>query len=311
MPDTTYAMSESDAFEWQVVDMIKETPSTHTFVFSTGKKFDCAVGQFVTVGTYLKRPGPNGLEDSWVERAYSIASSPTRNLVELTIKIEKPFGFVNPALKKADGFAAYFIEQIKIGDKVKIRPEKKKDHFLSKIASGAEKNIAYWSGENGAESARSLIQLMEDKPELGIRLMLFYSNPHLYVNETDRTINIIYYNWLVEKAKKMENLSVVFALTRDSEIPSSDNPRVAFKKGRFFVGPEGEPEKTLTKYHGSTDGVFNPICGSSGFINGMVQGPDGSLQRRKGIIQYLMEIESIRPEKIDREQFYLDHAHAS
>ena len=215
------------------------------------------------------------------------------------------------ALKKADGFAAYFVEQIKIGDKVKIRPEKKKDHFLSKIASGAEKNIAYWSGENGAESARSLIQLMEDKSELGIRLMLFYSNPHLYVSETDRTINIIYYNWLVEKAKKMENLSVIFALTRDSEIPSSDNPRVAFKKGRFFAGPEGEPEKTLTKYRGSTEGVFNPICGSSGFINGMVQGPDGSLQRRKGITQYLMEIEGIRPEKIDREQFYLDHAHAS
>ncbi len=302
-------MSESDALEWQVVDKIVETPSTHTFVFSTGKKFDFAVGQFVTIGAHLKRPGLNGPEESLVERAYSLASSPARNLVELSIKIEKPLGFVNPALKKADGFAAYFTEQIRIGDKVKIRPEKKRDHFLFKIASGVEKDIAYWSGENGAESARGLIQLMEDKPELDIKLVLFYSNPHLYVSDTDKTINVIYYNWLIEKAKKMENLKVVFALTRDSEIPFSDHPRVAFRKGRFFVDPDGSPEKTLTKYHGSVEGVFNPICGSSGFINGMVQKPDGSLERRKGITQYLTDIEGVRPEKIDREQFYLDHAH--
>ncbi|MGI0047734.1 MAG: hypothetical protein ACREBB_11195 [Nitrosotalea sp.] len=304
-------MSESNAFEWQVVDKIIETPSTSTFVFSTGKKFDFSVGQFVTLGTYLKRPGANGLEESWVERAYSIASSPARNLVELSIKIEKPLGFVNPALKKADGFAAYFAEQVKIGDKVKVKPEQKKDHFLSKVASGAEKDIAYWSGENGAESARGLIQLMEDKPELDIKLVLFYSNPHLYVSETDRTINVIYYNWLIEKAKKIEDLKVVFTFTRDNDIPSSDHPRVIFRKGRLFVDSEGAPEKTLTKYRGIVDGIFNPICGSSGFVNGIVQTPDGKLARGKGVTQDLTEIEGIKAEKIDREQFYLDHAHSS
>ena len=304
-------MSESNIIEWQVVDKITETPSTCTFVFSTGKKFDFSIGQFVTLGAYLKRPIIGGLEENWAERAYSLASSPTRNLVELSIKSEKPFGFVNPSLKKADGFAAYFTEQIKIGDKVKVRLEQKKDHFLYKIVTGLEKNIAYWSGANGAESVRGLIQFMEDKPEIDIKLVLFYSNPHWYTSETDRTINVIYYKWLIEKAKKIENLKVVFTFTRDNEIPSSDHPRVIFRKGRFFVDSNGTPEKTLTKYSEVVEGIFNPICGSSGFVNGVVQGTDGKLERRKGIVQSLTEIEGVKPEKIDKEQFYLDHAHVS
>jgi NAD(P)H-flavin reductase len=304
-------MSESDVLEWQVVDKIAETPSTHTFVFSTGKKFDFSIGQFVTVGTHLKLPTAEGLEESWVERAYSLASSPTRNLVELSIKSEKPYGFVNPTLKKADGFAAYFIEQIQIGDKVKVKLQQKKDHFLSKIAAGLEKDIAYWSGANGAESARCLIQFMEDKPEMGIKLTLFYSNPHLYISETDRTVNVIYYKWLIEQAKKMENLKVVFTFTKDAEILSSDHPRVVFRKGRFFVDSNDAPEKTLSKYTESIESIFNPICGSSGYINGIVQHPDGNLVRGKGIAQSLMEIEGVKPENIDKEQFYLDHAHTS
>jgi len=299
-----------DTAEWQVTNRVQETPHTYTYAFSMDKKAEFAAGQFVTVGAVLKRPTESvGIEESFVERAYSIASSPSRDKVDLTIKSEKPYGYINPKLKKADGFAAYFHEQIKIGDKVKIKFSHKKDHFLSKIATGKEKNIAYWSGANGAESARSLIQYMEDKPEFGLKLTLFYSNPHLYVSDTDKTIDVIYYNWLIEKAKKMENFKVIFTLTRDKEVPSSDHPRIFFRSGRLFVDQNGGVERTLSKYHGNTKESFNPICGSSGFITGTSMGTDGKLEKRRGIMQDLMEVEGITADKIDKEQFYLDQSH--
>jgi hypothetical protein len=35
-----------------------------------------------------------------------LASSPTRDLDDLTIKDEKPYGFMNPTTRKADRFSA-------------------------------------------------------------------------------------------------------------------------------------------------------------------------------------------------------------
>ena len=158
--------------------------------------------------------------------------------MELTIKCEKPYGYIDPNTKRCDGFAAYF-EQIKIGDKVQLRLNPSRDHFLSKIAAGIEKNIAYWSGANGAESARCLVQYMEDRNDSEIFLTIFYSNPTLYANgkepQGNKTVNVIYYHWLVDMAKKMENLKVVFTFTREKEISSpSDHPRIIFRRGRFF-----------------------------------------------------------------------------
>jgi len=149
---------------------------------------------------------------------------------------------------------------------------------------------------------------MEDKPEIGLRLTLFYSNPHLHVSDTDKTIDVIYYNWFIEKAKKIENFKVIFTFTRDKDMPTSDHPRVVFRTGRLFVDQNGEVERTLTKYHGSSQ-TFNPICGSSGFITGTTMGTDGKLEKRRGIMQDLMEVEGITADKIDKEQFYLDQSH--
>jgi hypothetical protein len=110
-------------------------------------------------------------------------------------------------------------------------------------------------------------------------------------------------------AKKMENFKVIFSFTRDKEIPSSDHSRIVFRRGRFFVDPNGREERTLSKYHGDAATTFNPICGSSGFINGTIKLPDGRIERRKGIMQNLIEIEGVKPEKIDKEQYYLDFIH--
>ena len=83
-----------EEYEWQIVDRIKETPNTFTYVFSlvtSSQRCSFTVGQFVTISALLEKPTASGkLEESVVQRTYSIASSPTRNLIELTIKCEKP-----------------------------------------------------------------------------------------------------------------------------------------------------------------------------------------------------------------------------
>ncbi|MDN5846649.1 MAG: hypothetical protein L0H53_10300 [Candidatus Nitrosocosmicus sp.] len=306
----------SEGYEWQIVDRIKETPDTYTYTFApvtASQKFEFTIGQFVTISTLLKRPTvTGGLEESMVQRTYSIASSPTRDLIELTIKGEKPYGYINPSTEKADGFAEYFFEQINKGDKVNVRSNPNKDHFLSRIAAGNEKNIAYWSGANGAESARCLIQYMEDMKNMDVNLTLFYSNPTLHIKDeqSDRSsLNVIYYEWLIKMARKMDNFRVIFTFTREKETPvHSDHPRVRFRIGRFFNNPDGTKEKTLSRYYedlDNIDSIFNPICGSSGFINGTVRLPDGKIKRGNGIKQNLEEIEGVKPYKIDVEQYYL------
>jgi hypothetical protein len=277
------------------------------------------MGQFVTLSAFLIRPTESGgSEENQVNRAYSIASSPSRDFIELTIKEEKPYGYINPTTGKSDSFAAYFNEQVKLGDRFKLKLNPNKEHFLWKVAAGIEKNVAYWSGANGAESARGLIQYMEDKNDPEFNLVLFYSNTKLSVDNAKKdfnitehhpvdTLNVIYYNWLIDITKKIENLKVIFNFTREQEIPitSPQDARIIYRKGRFFLNPDGSPERTLLKYREKVEALFNPICGSSSFINGTVMLPNGKINKGKGILQNLVELEGVKPEKIDKEQFYL------
>ena len=226
-------------YEWKIVKKSIETPDTYTYSFSpttSSQRFSFTVGQSVVLSVLLRRPIKAGRdEESLVQRAYSIASSPYRDIIDLTIKNEKPYGYINPISGKADGFAAYFFEQIKVGDKVRVRPNINRHHFLWKIADGIERNIAYWSGANGAESARSLLQFMEDTKNEDMRLTLFYSNPHLYLDNETKFVNVIYYEWLIQMAKKMGNFQVIFNFTKEQEIQSADYPRVMYRRGRLFL----------------------------------------------------------------------------
>ena len=314
-------------YEWQVTEKVRETHDTYTYTLtpiSASQRFNFGIGQFVTLSAMLKRPiASGGFEESMVNRAYSIASSPTRDLIELTIKEEKPYGYINSVTKKSDAFAAYFNQQVKIGDKIKLKLNPSTEHFLSKVDTGIEKNIAYWSGANGAQSARCLIQYMEDKKDPEQNLVLFYSNTKLSIEsanaETSNTehhpvesLNVIYFNWLIDAAKKLDNLRVIFTFTREQEIPtSSKDSMVIFRKGRFFSNPDGTPERTLSKYGNNIKTSFNPVCGSSAFINGTVRLPDGKIKKGKGILQNLIELEGIMPEKTDKEQFYLQQVGAN
>jgi ferredoxin-NADP reductase len=304
--------SPQEEYEWQIIDRVVETSDTYTYSFhptTASQRFSFNIGQSVTVSAFLKRPTTSGsLEESLVQRTYSIASSPTRDRIDLTIKDEKPYGYINSVTGKADGFAAYFFEQYSVGSRIKVRLNPSKNHFMWKIAAGIERNIAYWSGANGAEPARSLIQLMEDNKDPSINLTLFYSNPSLYADEQKKGLKVIYHNWLMSMAKKMENFKVVFSFTRDKEAYLADHERIFYRKGRFFITQNGEKEMTLSKYHGNSNTCFNPVCGSSGFINGIVKLPDGRIERRRGIVQDLMDIERVTPDKIDKEQYYLQLA---
>ena len=305
----------NDVYEYQVIGKTEETSDTNTYSLSPVSalhRISFNIGQYVTLSVPLKRPTSSGKEDETiVERAYSIASSPKRDILELTIKDEKPYGYLNPVSRKADGFAAYFFKQIQLGDKIRLKPSKSKIHFLSKIVDGIEKDIAYWSGANGAESARCLIQYMEDTKDPELKLVLFYSNPRIYTSDdrsenNKKTVNVIYYNWLLEMVKKLENLKVIFTFTKEQEIPlTSDHPRIVYRTGRFFKDPHGDNERTLLKYHGNVESAFNPICGSSALINGIAKLNTGEIIRGRGIMQDLLEIEGVKPQKIDKEQYYL------
>lgn len=321
MSEKHYERNSPGEYEWQITEKVRETHDTFTFSLkpsSSSQRFNFGIGQFVTLSAMLKRPkSSGGFEENLVNRAYSIASSPTRDYIQLTIKEEKPYGYINPVTKKSDAFAAYFNQQAKIGEKIKLKLNPSKQHFMWKVDTGIEKNIAYWSGANGAQSARCLIQYMEDKKDLQLNLVLFYSNTQLSImsdnaeaSKTDHrpveSLNVIYYNWLIDAVKKLDNLKVVFTFTREEEIPVvSDDPRIIFRKGRFFLNPDGSPERTLSKYGDNIETSFNPVCGSSAFINGTVRLPDGKINKGKGILQNLIELEGIRTEKIDKEQFYL------
>jgi hypothetical protein len=323
MSDDLSGSKSQEEYEWQITEKLKETHDTYTYTLlpvASSQRFDFSIGQFVTVSALLKRPtASGGFDESVTNRAYSIASSPTRDFIELTIKEEKPYDYINPATGKPDAFAAYFNKQVKLGDKIRIKLKHNKEHFLWKVAAGIEKNIAYWSGANGAESARGLIQYMQDKKDPEFSLTLFYSNTKLSTDSTNNrhmnsdghhpidSLNVIYYNWLRDVAKKLENFKVIFTFTREPEIPSTspNDIRIIYRKGRFFLNPDGTPERTLLKYGGNVETIFNPICGSSGFINGIVRLPNGKINRGKGIMQNLMEIEGVKPEKTDKEQFYL------
>ena len=204
---------------------------------------------------------------------------------------------------------------------MKLNPSK--EHFLSKVDDGIEKNIAYWSGANGAQSARCLIQYMEDKKDPEQNLVVFYCNTKLFIGSANveisntehhpvESLNVIYFNWLIDAAKKLDNLKVIFTFTREQEIPTaSKDSRVSFRKGRFFLNPDGTPERTLSKYGNNTKTSFNPVCGSSAFINGIVRLPDGKIKKGKGILQNLIELEGMMPEKTDKEQFYLQQVGAN
>lgn len=328
MPEELSERKLPEEHEWQITEKVKETHDTYTYTlrpFSASQRFNFSIGQFVTLSAVLKRPtASGGVEESTVNRAYSIASSPTRDFIELTIKEEKPYGYINPGTGKSDAFAAYFNQQVKIGDRIELKLNPVKEHFLWKVAAGIEKNVAYWSGANGAQSARCLIQYMEDKKDPELNLILFYSNTKLCTENADSKIgvdvehhpidslNVIYYNWLIDIAKKLENVKVIFTFTREQEIPTSPkDARIVFRKGRFFLNPDGSSERTLLKYGDNVETSFNPICGSSAFINGTVRLPDGKINKGKGILQNLMELEGVKPEKTDKEQFYLQQVGAN
>ncbi|MFL6482693.1 MAG: hypothetical protein ACJ70R_07180, partial [Nitrososphaera sp.] len=101
-------------------------------------------------------------------------------------------------------------------------------------------------------------------------------------------------------------LKVVFTFTKEQEIPlTSDHPRIVYRTGRFFKDPHGDNERTLLKYHGNVESAFNPICGSSALINGIAKLSTGEIVRGRGIMQDLLEIEGVKPQKIDKEQYYL------
>ena len=99
---------------------------------------------------------------------------------------------------------------------------------------------------------------MEDTKDPELNLTLFYSNSALCTYKEaqyNNTMNVIYYNWLIDMAKKMENVKVVFTFTRENgQDFFSDHPRIIYRKGRFFFNPDATPERVFQ----SITGILSP-----------------------------------------------------
>ena len=83
-----YQSTDDGVYEYQIISKTEETPDTNTYSLSpisASHRFSFNVGHYVTLSVPLKRPTSSGkYEEATVERAYSIASSPKRDHIELT-----------------------------------------------------------------------------------------------------------------------------------------------------------------------------------------------------------------------------------
>ena len=76
--------------KYTVSKVIRETPDTVSILFD-GPKLNYLPGQFIMINYPL--------DDTFVKRAYSIASSPTQNHLQICVK-EMPNGFVSKEFQK-------------------------------------------------------------------------------------------------------------------------------------------------------------------------------------------------------------------
>ncbi len=215
--------------EWLKIEkIIQETPDTKTIRLKLEKPTKFVSGQFVMLGLDLDLNG----EKKLVKRAYSIASSPTKEeYIELTFNLY-PQGQLSPHLYK-----------LKVGDEVYAEGPYGK--FIFKESS--LKHAIFIGAGAGLTPLMSMIRYVVDK-KLPIDSTLLYS--------VKKPENIIYYKELLE-LEKIKKLDLRLTITRpegtgwkgrtgriDSKMISDLSP--IFEQSNFFIcGPPEMVEGTV------------------------------------------------------------------
>ncbi len=169
--------------DWfKITKVIQETPDTKTFRIGLGEPLDFLPGQFVMAGLELDVDG----EKKMIKRAYSIASSPEKDYVEITFNLY-PQGQFSPHLYK-----------LKEGDSLFI--EGPYGNFFFKEDIG--RNIVFIGAGAGLTPLMCIIRHIIDR-NLPIKFTLIYS--------VKKPENVIYKQELLdlERNKKLEfNLTI-------------------------------------------------------------------------------------------------------
>ena len=203
----------------KIVETKKETRDSITISLKGKEKINFIPGQFVMVKVLNEEKSP--------KRAYSISSSPMREVLQITIK-ETP-----------DGYVSKLLNQSKVGDELLI--EGPFGHML--FDSEKMKSVVLIGAGSGIAPLKSISQFVLDK-KLNTNITFCYSNR----TEAD----IISHSELHDFEKQIKNFNLILAITREK--------KECFHCGRI-------DEKMIKEIHKKNPEAFYFLCGPSKMVN--------------------------------------------
>lgn len=175
-------MNEVQEIKGKIKKIIKETKDVVSVLISTEKKLNYKPGQFVMISF----PKLN----EKIQKAFSIASSPTENEIRLTIK-----------LHETGTLTKYLFNETKIDDEINIKGPY--GHFIYK---DEYKNIVLIAAGSGIAPMRGILKYVENK-----------TNVKSYLFFTTRTKEDIIYNDYLNKLKNNSQFKIHISLTKPNQ----------------------------------------------------------------------------------------------
>ncbi|MBI5392535.1 oxidoreductase [Candidatus Woesearchaeota archaeon] len=216
-----------------ITEVITETHDTKTlrFGFSKDKSISFIPGQFVMIAVPTEKNG----KQTVVKRSYSVASSPAKDYLDLTVKA-MPNGFISKQLQDTE-----------VGQEFDITGPF--GHFTFNEKEMQE--IVLIGAGSGISPLRCIVQYIQDK-ELETKATLIYSNK--------TPDDIIFKKELLEMNDEMQNFSLQLTITRPEEM----------EKFRQWTGHTGRIDATfLQECIADIKKPYYFLCGPPEFVNAM------------------------------------------
>jgi ferredoxin-NADP reductase len=211
--------------QYTITKVIPETHDTISIYFD-GPKMEFIPGQFVMINFPV--------DGNIVKRAYSIANSPTKDYLQITVK-EVPSGFISKRL-----------QSVKVGQTFEIAGPYGRFCF----DENKQKKIVLIGAGSGVVPYLSILEYISDK-KLTTSAVCFTS--HRYEKDC------IFRSQFEKLAKDNSNISLYQTVTRDS-----DNQNWPNNYGRITK------DSLLTNLGGfDLDNTYFFLCGPENFVRGM------------------------------------------
>lgn len=208
--------------KYTVSKVIRETPDTVSILFD-GEKLNYLPGQFIMINYPTK--------DTFVKRAYSIASSPTQDHLQICVK-ETPNGFISKEF-----------QTVKVGTEFEITGPFGRFVFDEKKHT----DIVLMGAGSGIVPYLSILQYISDK-KLNVKATLFTSQ------KTRK--DCIYNKEFLALATQYQNIFYNSCITREENLDASIH-KGRITKEYLFETLENLDEKTFF------------LCGPKAFVTSM------------------------------------------